>query len=78
MKRGLNIMCCSLVTDIFDVHNYEQDPQKFVALFEPMKTVGGVYVHFPERQIYEDQHILSVNMVVFGGNLVMKKAGDMV
>lgn len=44
-----------VVTDIFDVHNYEQDPEKFAALFEPMKTGGEVYVHFPERQTYEGQ-----------------------
>ena len=44
-----------VVTDVFDVHNYEQDPIKFAALFEAMKTGGEVYVHFPKRQQYEGQ-----------------------
>lgn len=44
-----------VVTDVFDIHNYEQDPNKFSDLFEPMKTGGEVYVSFPDRQKYEGQ-----------------------
>ena len=44
-----------VVTDIFDVHDYEQDVEKFAAKFEPMKNGGDVYVNFPLRQRYEGQ-----------------------
>jgi len=44
-----------VVTDIFDIHSYEQDINKFASFFEPMKNGGGVYVTFPERQKYEGQ-----------------------
>lgn len=46
---------CHVVTDIFDVHEYEQDIQAFASKFEPMKSGGEVYVTFPTRQKYEGQ-----------------------
>lgn len=44
-----------VVTDIFDIHSYEQDVEKFASFFEPMKSGGEVYVTFPDRQKYEGQ-----------------------
>lgn len=44
-----------VITDIFDIHSYEQDVDKFASFFEPMKKGGEVYVTFPERQKYEGQ-----------------------
>ena len=44
-----------VVTDIFDIHDYEQDAEKFAAKFEPMKNGGAVYVTYPQRQKYEGQ-----------------------
>ncbi len=44
-----------VVTDIFDIHCYEQDVEKFASFFEPMKRGGEVYVTFPDRQKYEGQ-----------------------
>lgn len=42
-------------TDIFDVHDYEQDVEKFAGHYEPMRSGGDVYVTFPDRQKYEGQ-----------------------
>jgi beta-galactosidase/beta-glucuronidase len=44
-----------VVTDIFDIHDYEQSPEVFASKFEAMKADGEVYVTFPERQSYEGQ-----------------------
>ena len=44
-----------VITDIFDIHDYEQDVDKFKAKFEPMKNGGEVYVTFADRQKYEGQ-----------------------
>lgn len=44
-----------VVTDIFDIHDYEQDPAIFAQKFEPMKTGGEVYVNYTDRQKYEGQ-----------------------
>ena len=44
-----------VVTDIFDIHDYEQDVEKFAAKFEQMKNGGAPYVTFPQRQKYEGQ-----------------------
>ena len=44
-----------VATDIFDIHDYEQDVEKFSAKFEPMKNGGEVYVTYPQRQKYEGQ-----------------------
>lgn len=35
-------------TDIYDCHNYEQDPRKFIAAFEPFKTSDVLYQNFPK------------------------------
>ena len=42
-------------TDVFDIHDYEQDPRKFAARFEPMKHGGAPYVTFPDRQHSDGQ-----------------------
>lgn len=44
-----------VITDIYDVHDYEQSPERFAAKFEPMKNGGEPYVDFPDRQKYEGQ-----------------------
>lgn len=44
-----------VVTDIFDIHDYEQNPEVFASYFEPMKNGGEVYVTFKNRQRYEGQ-----------------------
>lgn len=44
-----------VVTDIFDIHDYEQDPVKFAEKFETMKNGGQVYVTHADRQHYEGQ-----------------------
>jgi beta-galactosidase/beta-glucuronidase len=35
-------------TDIYDCHNYEQDPRKFIAAFEAFKTSDVIYQNFPK------------------------------
>ncbi len=44
-------------TDIFDIHDYEQDPEKFSAKFEPMKSGNDedYYVTHEERQEYNGE-----------------------
>lgn len=42
-------------TDIFSVHDYDQNPESFAARLEPMKNGGEVYVKHPKRQKYEGQ-----------------------
>lgn len=44
-----------VVTDIFDLHDYDQNPETFRNRYEPMKDGGEVYNTFPERQKYEGQ-----------------------
>lgn len=44
-----------VVTDIFDVHDYDQNPETFAARYEQMKTGGEVFTTFPNRQKYEGQ-----------------------
>ena len=44
-----------VVTDIFDIHDYEQDVELFAAKFESMKNGGEAYITFPHRQKYESQ-----------------------
>ncbi len=41
-----------VMTDIYDVHEYTQEPDKFAEFFEPMKNGGEVYNTFPHRQQY--------------------------
>lgn len=44
-----------VVTDIFDLHDYDQNPETFKERYEPMKNGGEVFVTFPDRQKYEGQ-----------------------
>ncbi|GGF74431.1 hydrolase [Paenibacillus albidus] len=44
-----------VVTDIFDLHDYDQNPQTFRERYEPMKGGGEVFNTFPNRQQYEGQ-----------------------
>ncbi|MGL6174546.1 MAG: glycoside hydrolase family 2 protein [Cellulosilyticaceae bacterium] len=44
-----------VITDIFDIHDYEQDPTLFAKKFETMKNDGETYNTFPHRQQYEGQ-----------------------
>jgi len=45
-----------VVTDIYDVHSYEQDPAKFAALFEPLRTGRrrDAFRNFPDEDIAYD------------------------
>jgi len=38
-----------VITDIFDIHSYVQDPKEFKKLFK-INREGGVYITFPKRQ----------------------------
>lgn len=40
------------VTDIFDVHNYEQDTEKFKKQIEKLEKTGVIYDNFPNAQHY--------------------------
>ncbi|GIO43300.1 glycoside hydrolase family 2 protein [Paenibacillus apis] len=44
-----------VVTDIFDIHDYDQNPETFKARYEPMKRDGEVFVTFSDRQKYKGQ-----------------------
>jgi len=44
-----------VITDIFDIHDYEQNPEKFAAKFESMKNGGETFNTYPTRQSYEGQ-----------------------
>ena len=44
-----------VITDIFDVHDYDQNPESFAQKYEAMKTGGPVYEWFPDRQKYKGQ-----------------------
>jgi beta-galactosidase/beta-glucuronidase len=44
-----------VVTDIFDIHDYEQDPKVFAEKFEPMKNGGQAFIGWHGRQVYEGQ-----------------------
>ena len=41
-----------VVTDIYDVHTYEQDYEKFAEIFAPMVLGGEPFEPFPEQQKY--------------------------
>lgn len=44
------------VSDMYDVHNYEQDPTLFAKKFQSLLTGdGAVYVNFPEQECYHGQ-----------------------
>lgn len=44
-----------VVTDIYDVHDYEQNVEVFAQHYEPMKNGGAAYNTFPDRQTYQGQ-----------------------
>ena len=44
-----------LVCDIYDVHDYEQEPEIFRAKYAPLAAGGEAYDPFPKRQHYEGQ-----------------------
>ncbi len=44
-----------VITDIYDIHQYDQDPEAFRAKFAPMAEGGEPYETFPKRQKYAGQ-----------------------
>ncbi|NCC49002.1 MAG: beta-galactosidase [Clostridia bacterium] len=42
-------------TDLFDIHDYEQDVRRFAEKFDPMQDGASAYVTYPDRQRYEGQ-----------------------
>lgn len=45
-----------VITDIYDVHNYEQNPAEFKKAFEALETGEGVpFLNFPKHEVYEGQ-----------------------
>lgn len=44
-----------VVTDIFDVHDYDQNPESFAQRYEGLKTGEDINVSFPQRQKYDGQ-----------------------
>jgi hypothetical protein len=52
------------VTDIYSVHEYEQDPDKFAEKFEPMKHGGPVFEKHEKLQSYQGQ---PYHVAEFGG-----------
>ncbi|MBS4200497.1 beta galactosidase jelly roll domain-containing protein [Bacillus sp. FJAT-49732] len=42
-------------TDIYDVHDYDQNPETFAARYEAMKQGGEIFTTFSERQQYGGQ-----------------------
>lgn len=44
-----------VVTDVFDIHDYEQNVEKFAEKFAEMGRGGKAYVTFADRQQYENQ-----------------------
>lgn len=44
-----------VITDIFDVHDYEQDVERFAASYATMGQGTPVYNNYPDRQKYEGQ-----------------------
>lgn len=44
-----------VATDIFDVHDYEQDPQTFTSRYDAMNAGGEIFTAFPDRQRYDEQ-----------------------
>ncbi|WP_080836814.1 glycoside hydrolase family 2 protein [Cohnella massiliensis] len=44
-----------VATDIFDVHDYDQNPESFRARHQPLAEGGEPWVSFPERQSYGGQ-----------------------
>ena len=61
-----------VVTDIYDIHCYEQDPEKFAAVFEPLKTTGE-FEDFMPRQSYTKGQLFFVSE--YGGTAWAAQTG---
>ncbi len=44
-----------VVTDIYDVHDYDQNPETFKARYQPLVTGGEVFVNRKGREKYQGQ-----------------------
>lgn len=45
-----------VITDIYDVHNYDQNPESFAKAFEPLITgEGRPFINNPDHETYEGQ-----------------------
>jgi beta-galactosidase/beta-glucuronidase len=44
-----------VITDIYDIHDYEQNVEVFRSHYQPMANGGAPYENFPERQQYKGQ-----------------------
>ncbi|WP_300683759.1 glycoside hydrolase family 2 protein [Acutalibacter sp. 1XD8-36] len=44
-----------VITDIYDIHDYDQEPDSFRAKLAPMADGGEAFETFPQRQKYEGQ-----------------------
>ena len=44
-----------VVTDIFDIHDYEQDVEKFASHYAPLAEGGPVFNNFPKRQTHRGE-----------------------
>lgn len=60
-------------TDIFDVHDYEQDVEQFAEHYAAMKDGGEAYITFPWRQHYQGQPYF---VSEYGGMLWNEAAGE--
>ena len=50
-----------VVTDIYDVHDYEQDPASFAAHYEAFRTGGALYDEHAARQQYDGKKPMFVS-----------------
>jgi len=44
-----------VITDIYDIHDYEQNEEIFASHYKTMKTGGDAYENYPQRQKYSGQ-----------------------
>lgn len=44
-----------VTTDIYDVHDYDQDPGTFAARYAPLAAGGPAFVNVPDRERYDGQ-----------------------
>jgi beta-galactosidase/beta-glucuronidase len=44
-----------VITDVFDIHDYTQNVEKFAEYFKSMANGGEVFINFSDRQTYGDQ-----------------------
>jgi len=62
-----------VVTDIFDVHNYEQDPQIFRETYLPLETEGRLVDKHEKRQTYRGEPVF---MSEYGGIGLVEGCAD--